>query len=122
MQVQHGSPVVVVPKQHPSHIRVVLPVGDKRDVYDGDVVGDSLMGYGAAVGGAAQLDRIALAIADVRQIELSKPDAGRTGALIAGVVIGTVIAIRIAHICWVGGSWDRSSGSCKGGFGFLDGI
>jgi hypothetical protein len=81
-------------------VRVTLRDGRRLEFKSPQVLGDSLRG--APVGGPP----MSVALADIRQVEVKKVSAGKTVALVAGVLVigGLVAAAIVAASDPLGGS------------------
>ena len=97
----HGSPAAVV-RQRPAAVRVVRAAGDTVEVVYPTIQGDSLIG---ARREAADAERVAIALADVRTVETRQLRGGRTlgGVAVVALVAGLVYAIVVTSALAGGG-------------------
>lgn len=83
-------------------VRVTLADSTQRILYSARVVGDSLIGWSAPPTSGGQANRVALAIADVRNVEVHRMNVAGTvatafvGALgVATILLGVFIIVII---------------------------
>lgn len=76
--------------------RITLVNGKRFEMTKVRVEGDSLRGLGYGVG-----DR-GIALADIKKLEVAKPDAGKTVALVLGIgaFVGLTVAFAAAMADW----------------------
>lgn len=88
-RVQPPPPANVVTEQHPKRIRVSRADSTKIVLRNPSVIGDSLVGVGAAH------RRVALPLTEVTQVEVEKTDAGKVTFGIVGGVAGAVLFVYL---------------------------
>lgn len=101
-------PAQVVTEKHPDHVRVQLADSSKIEIWSPQIVGDSLVGTRKQAQAGDSAAGVAIALADVRQIEVP----GRSGGSVWWVVGGGVLLI-IALVA--ASNYQGELGSCSGG-------
>ena len=112
---QPVSPEQVV-AQKPDQVRVTLASGSRILVVQPTIAGDSLIGV-PPVGSDSALSaqRLAVALSDVRSVEVQRVNAGKTALLIGGVGVTALVVIAAATYDGPfkgGGSQDHPAVSC----------
>ena len=88
-RVQPPPPANVVTEQHPKRIRVSRADSTKIVLRNPSVIGDSLVGVGAAH------RRVALPLAQVTQMEVEKTDGGKVTFVVVGTIAGAVFLLPL---------------------------
>lgn len=104
---QPVSPDQVVAR-NPDQVRVTLASGSRIVVTHPTIVGDSLIGAPAGSDSTPSAERLAVALSDVRSVEVQRVNAGKTALLIGGVGLTALVVIAAA-------TWDGPLGSCCSG-------
>ena len=91
--VQPGPAPSAIEAKSGSHgkVRLIFKGGSFADIYDPQIVGDSIVGMSGPV--AATRDRVAFATADVESVATRGVSAGRT--ILALAAIGLAVAILV---------------------------
>ena len=108
--VQPGpAPSAIVAKSD-SHgaVRLILKSGSFADIYNPEIVGDSIIGMAGPV--AATRDRVAFATADVESVATKQVSAGRT--ILALAAIGLAVAILVGSASSSTTTTSSSNSSC----------
>jgi hypothetical protein len=99
----------------PPHVRITLHDGTRLEMYQAVVQGDSLLGvgpaaplraynYGRPVAPTVSHARIAVALSDIRTLEIRTHSGGKT-ALLVGIVVGVLTVWTIVWLESGGGVW-----------------
>ena len=131
---QPVSPDQVVARK-PDQVRVTLASGGRIVVVRPTIVGDSLIAAPAGSDSTRSAERLAVALSDVRSVEVQRVNAGKTALLIGGVGLTALVVIAAANdpgpfkssgsgdhpavscplvYSWTGTSWRLDSGTFGG--------
>ncbi|MGW8282271.1 MAG: hypothetical protein ACWGON_03120 [Gemmatimonadota bacterium] len=108
-------PVVSTLKsKQPDKVRVTMPDGSEFEVVGPRIVADSLIGVAPVTRDSNENPRIAVALGDVRGVEVNETDAVKTVGLLIG--LGTLVALGVAIASYDDSwSWGGNSGSSSSG-------
>lgn len=111
---QPVSPDKVMARK-PAQVRVTLPSGGRIVLVQPKIVADSLIGAPAGSDSTPGAQPPAVALSDIRSVEVRGVNAGKTALLVAGVgVTALVVAAVVAAATWDGplGGGDHPTVSC----------
>lgn len=102
---QSATPQQVVATKQPRKLRVVRQDGSRIELLQPRIEGDSLVGTTGVSKPGTPLPRVAIALADVKAVEVHEGDAGKTLVLVGVVGLAMVVAGFLAA------EWGESWGS-----------
>ena len=108
---QSATPQQVVAKQ-PKNIRIVRQDGSTIQMYQPLINGDTVEGLKEAPRGDRLTQRVAVALVDVKSVQVESPDAGLTilaGAAGVVLVVGMIAALSNLNFNWGSGSSSRDT-------------
>lgn len=105
-------PAQVVTERHPDHVRVQRMSGDAIEIWGPQIAGDSLIGTRKHVEAGDTTGRVAVALADIRQLEVRGTSAGKTVLLAVGIGVGALLIVAVAAAA--SGDWGWGGGSSSG--------
>jgi len=106
-RMQGQAPATTVSaRPSPPHVRITLQDGTRLEVYQAVVQEDSLLGvgpaapssyynYGRPVAPTVSHPRIAVALGDIRTLEIRTHSGGRTTLLVTGIIVGLLAVFII---------------------------
>jgi hypothetical protein len=104
-------PAQAVTEKHPDHVRVQLATGGDLELWGPQILGDSLVGTRKHTEPGDTTGRVAVALADIRQLQVRGTSAGTTVAMV-GIGVGALLVI--AAIAASGSStWSCTGGKCQ---------